>query len=173
MARLSIRMDLQWRTEGNSDMSKAWIGKIIQDREAQRELTKRNQEMLRRGEASAPMRFRSLKDQVEKDVVDFKRDSVNTQALSFHFTPSSHFMVRYNEFPVITLEVTLKDAVIEYHRREKKSASAENSIVEEGEIFIMAGSIVDAAYFKIKGKEFREEAEVSEFLLSPIFRALP
>jgi len=154
-------------------MSSAWIRQIIQDKEAQRELTKQNMEMVRRGESSAPMLFRTLKDRIARDVADFNRESGNTPVLDFHFNPSNQFTVRHSTFPVIKLDVTLKGAVIEYRRTEKKSSSADNIPAEEGEIFIMAGSNVDAAYFSIKGIEYREEEEISKILLAPIFQALP
>jgi len=153
-------------------MSSTWIRTIIQGKEAQRELTKQSLEMLRRGESAAPMLFRMLKDQVEKDVAEFNRE-LGSKVVDFQFTPSSHFRVRHSVFPIITLDVTLKESVIEYRRAEKKSASADQTVVAEGEIFSVAGSTVDAAYYSIKGEKFAEERQVSEFLLSPIFQAVP
>jgi hypothetical protein len=160
--------------EDDCIVSSEWINKIVQDRRAQRELQKQTQEQARIGRTQAPNLFRMLKDQVERDVADFNREE-SGYALQFTFVPSSIFSVRYNNFPVISLDVELAlDAgTMSYKRIEKSSASADTITAEEGTIFIMSGSNADQAYYSIKGREFREQAEVSAFLLSPVFRAVP
>jgi hypothetical protein len=174
MSRFSVHVDLIWELGIGKriDMASDWIKAILQEKDGQRELARQNHEMAKRGEMQAPNLFRMLKDQVQKDVAEFNRACPSGPLVDFGFQPSSKFTVRHSTFPVIQLDVTLETGTISCRRTEKKSSSADTT-VDESTIFVMSGSNMDQAYFSIKGNEYREESQVSELLLTPIFRALP
>jgi hypothetical protein len=172
---ISVNVDVFWGQE-RADMSSEFIKQILRDREAQRELMKRNRELGRLGKSQAPMLFKMLKDQVSSHVAEFNReDSSGQSPIEFHFQPSNKFTVRHSNFPVITLDVELDDdaGTISYRRTEKKSASAETNTAEEGVMFVMSGSNADQAYYSIKGEPYREQERVSALLLTPILRSIP
>ncbi|MGD0127890.1 MAG: hypothetical protein ABSF46_21210 [Terriglobia bacterium] len=113
--------------------------------------------------------FRLLWDQVEADVTKFHNAGGDSR-LRAQFIPSSGLWVTRREFPMVELKVTLEEVYIAYVRRWKFDDASDYE--EEKGQFTVTSDLQGRLQVRKNGKPFNDHAELSKFLLIPVFEYL-
>lgn len=148
-------------------MSENWVSNYMQDDDRERESELRKAQLVAAG---AQGLFKQIWNQVETDVARF-HDAGGDPQLTGQFMPSCTFVVRRIEgYPTIDLEVSMQNGYIGYCRKfQFDHVSSEE--IEESQLRIVS-DLQGRLQVKRNGKPFKDHAELSKFLLMPVFEYL-
>jgi hypothetical protein len=139
-----------------------WVEKYRAERKAEGQESEAELIKAKHAQAGAPRLFKTIADRVKRDV-----EAYGDNSLHYGFVPSSKFIVRRPSYPAVELEVTLSGVAVEYEYRFMMDGASERT-TSNGVILIKADLAGNVQAFQ-NGLPFKDEIEVSEFLLKLVF----
>jgi len=173
--RLALRFDCGQGAfqEGSVYMNDGWMEKLLADRENKRRDSERSSQLSSMATNATPDMLSRLSAQVAADTKKYA-ESTGDASISCETIPAAYadgFQVDRRALPTFSLNVGIDTSGIRYRETRRTSSSSPQAVSREGTILIMARG-QDELYYRIEGKDYGCESEVSEYFLRPLLSLL-